>query len=268
MNEPSWGDEIGEVESAHGERAGSAKRRSPTPVRESTPEQRFNELLLTITSMIGAISSMQQQLNRHLGEHLEPKRRITPPLYARENRVAFRHTWEDKETPRLARDDRGTPHLAKGDRESPRLVRNDRDELSEENREDWEPSMRSKSLRDRKSMHHGSPIRSKPTFMRSQSYRAQHGTNPLIGRYLEEDMGRLEEQLVIPKPSKPMFVQRSDEETKGKSSWPFGIKPNLQRIFQLGSRAEKICKFQRLPGDFGVEGKQLTWPMQLQHFVG
>lgn len=52
------------------------------------------------------------------------------------------------------------------------------------------------------------------TFIRSQSHREPQGTNPLIGRYLDEDVGRLEEQPIIPKPSKPMFAKKSEEAMK------------------------------------------------------
>lgn len=77
MNKPPHSGEIGEVEGAHGDRARSTRRRSHTPVRKGTLERRFNELIMAITSMIGAITSMQQQLNRHLGEHARSDRRDT-----------------------------------------------------------------------------------------------------------------------------------------------------------------------------------------------
>lgn len=67
-----------------------------------------------------------------------------------------------------------------------------------------------------------------PTFVKSQSHREPHGTNPLLGRYLEEDVGRLGEQPIIPKPSKPMFAKKNGEAIKRETPNPM----ELNRIFQ------------------------------------
>lgn len=71
-------------------------------------------------------------------------------------------------------------------------------------------------MRDRESTHHGSMGLSELNFVRSHSYRVLQGTNPILGQYLEEDIGRLEEQPIIPRMSKPMFAQNMREATRNK----------------------------------------------------
>lgn len=63
----SFGDER-ESHEAQGERQRIAKSRSTTPVRGSTPEQKFEELISAIHSMTGMMHSMQRQMVRHWGE--------------------------------------------------------------------------------------------------------------------------------------------------------------------------------------------------------
>lgn len=174
------------------------------------------------------IGWMQQQLSRHLGEHAELDQRDPTPRYAREGWEAFRCIWGDMETPRLA----------SGDQESPRPIRDNRDEFSED---DQELSMwRFWSLWDRESTHHGSVIQSESATVRSLSYRVQQGTNPLLGRYLEEDMGQME-QPIISKPAKPMFTQRSGEEVKGRV--PNSLE--LNQIFKEYSRLNPRLRRER-----------------------
>jgi len=56
------------------ERSRAFRRRIPDLVKESTPKQNFNELILAIHSMNEAITTMQWQMNRHMGVHEEHER--------------------------------------------------------------------------------------------------------------------------------------------------------------------------------------------------
>lgn len=82
---------------------------------------------------------------------------------------------------------------------------------------------RSHSLRDRESTHHGSMDNPEPTFLRSHSHRAPQDTNPLLERCLEEDVGKMGEQHIIPKPSKPMFAKKFGEEMKNRVPSPLEL---------------------------------------------
>lgn len=117
MNELPNEEAFGE-EGAMPERVGASVRRGDSiPIRESTPELRFNELILAIHSMTIAITTMQRQLNKPMEVHEEPKIQVSPPR----------------------------PNF------------DDREESHEEDRANKEPSMRrSHSLRDRESTYHGS----------------------------------------------------------------------------------------------------------------
>lgn len=121
--------------------------------------------------------------------------RESTPQLAREDKEQPRWTRTEEEHPCLARDDQDTPCPAREGRGTSRLARGGGDDWIEEDRSDREHSLRrSRSLRDRKSTHHGSLGQPKATFLRSHSHRAPQGINPLLRRYLEEDVGRIEEQ--------------------------------------------------------------------------
>ena len=62
--------------------------------------------------------------------------------------------------------------------------------------------------------------RLEPTFLRSHSHRASQGTNPLLGRFLDEDVGKIGEKPIIPKSSKPMFAKKSTDEAKNRVFGP------------------------------------------------
>lgn len=110
----------------------------------------------------------------------------------------------------------------------PRSIPDVEDDPREEERNEREPSLRrSHSLRDRGSNHHESMSHQEHAFMRSHSYRAPCGTNSILGRFLEEDIGKIGEPPIILRPPKPMFAKRSSSEVKNRVPNPL----ELNQIF-------------------------------------
>lgn len=83
-------------------------------------------------------------------------------------------------------------------------------------------------MRDQESMHHKSMDHLESIFLISQSYKALQGTNLLLGRHLNEDIGKMEEQPIIPNPAKLMFAKKSKNEVKNKVPSPL----ELNQIFR------------------------------------
>lgn len=158
---------------------------------------------------------MQRQLNRHMGVREEPKVQVTAPL----------------------------------------PIPDDREEPHEEDRVDREPSMRrSHSLRDWESTHHGSMSHLEPTFLRCHSHRAPQGTNPLLGRYLNEDVGRLEEQPIIPKLSRPMFAKKLGDEAKNKVPGPLELNQIFKEYSMLDLGLRRDMNFNNYLEILGLKG--------------
>lgn len=215
MNEvPNEGD-FGEENEVPRGRTKSARRRSPTPARESTPERRFNELISAIHSMTGTITTMQKQLNtvhRHVGGQEAPERHMSPP-----------------------RPDEGEePWVDKAKRE-----------LS---------LRRSRSLRGKRSTHHGSLDHPEPTFLKSHSHRAPQGTNPLLGMFLDEDVGKIGEQPIIPKSSKPMFAKKSTNEAKNRFPDPLELNQIFKEYSMLDLGLRRDMNFNGYLEILGLKG--------------
>lgn len=102
--------------------------------------------------------------------------------------------------------------------------------------------------------------RPKATFLRSHSHRAPHNTNPLLGRYLEEDVGRLEKQPIIPKQSKPMFAQRSGEEMRSKVPGPLELNQIFKEYSRLDPRLRRDVNFKGYLEILGLKGSSSHGP--------
>lgn len=187
MNDVPDEDNLGEENEVERGKSTSARRRSSTLARESMLERRFNELISAIHSMMGSITTMQKQMkaiNKFVGGQEVQERPVIPP-----------HPILDEE-------------------EEPR----------EEDKMERESSLRrSCSVIDRGSIHHGSMGCKQRTYLRNHSHKASQGTNPLLGRFLEEDVGKILEQLIIPKLSKPMFAKKSANEAKSRITNPLEL---------------------------------------------
>lgn len=161
--------EIEEIGGAHERKGRTAQRRSHTPIWEGTSEWKFNELIVAITNMTGAIASMQQQLGQHLGERSGLKKRRDIPQHGRGGRGESQRDQGDQEDPCQARVNRETqrPH---------------QNVSKESNDEDRELSiLRARSMQEWESTPHASHVRSVPAVVRSHSHRATQDTNPLLG---------------------------------------------------------------------------------------
>lgn len=182
-------DIFGEENTARRGRSPSAERRSSTSITKATLERKFNELISAIHNMTGIMQNKMTAINKFIGSQEAPTRHVSPP-----------HSTPDEE-------------------EEPR----------EEDKIEREPSLRrSHNLRDRGSTHHGSLSHQEHACMRSHSHKAPQGINPLLGRFLEEDVGKIGEKPIIPKPSKPMFVRKSANEVKHRIPCPLELNKILR----------------------------------------
>lgn len=119
---------------------------------------------------------------------------------------------------------------------------------------------RSRSLRDRELTHHGSMGCPEATFLRSHSHRAPQGTNHLLGRNLEEDISRMEEKPIIPKPSKPMFVKKSREEAKNRVPGPMELNKIFKEYSMFDPRLRRNVNFKSYLEILGLRGSSSHGP--------
>jgi len=64
------------------------------------------------------------------------------------------------------------------------------------------------------------------------------GTNPLLGRHLDEDVGKIREKPIIPNPFKPIFTKKLGEEVKNRDFGPL----ELNQIFKEYSMVDLVLK--------------------------
>lgn len=198
-------DAFGEENSARRGRSPSARtRRNSTPAREATSERRFNKLIVAMKSLMDVVQNQAATINTWFQKKEAPRRHVSPPS----------------------------------------SIPDEEEEPREEDKMEKAPSLRrSHSLRDRGSTHHRSMSHQEHAFVASHSHRAPQGTNPILRRFLEEDVGKIGEQLVIPKPPKPMFTNKSTNEVKNWVLNPLQLNQIFREYSKLDTRLRRDMNF-------------------------
>jgi len=86
-----------------------------------------------------------------------------------------------------------------------------------------------------------------------------------LGRYLDEDVGKIGEQPIIPKPSKPMFSKTSGEEVKNRVPGPLELNQSFREYSMLDSGLKRDVNFNGYLEILGLKASstQSTHPKQL-----